>query len=34
MELGILVEGLAGRVVANVIRAIAKVAHPISMRAV
>jgi phosphatidylserine/phosphatidylglycerophosphate/cardiolipin synthase-like enzyme len=29
MELGVLVEGRAARVVANVIRAVTKVAHPI-----
>jgi hypothetical protein len=32
MELGILVEGRAARVVANVVRAVTKVAHPIPLR--
>jgi phosphatidylserine/phosphatidylglycerophosphate/cardiolipin synthase-like enzyme len=31
MELGVLVEGRAARVVANVVRAVTKVAHPIPL---
>jgi hypothetical protein len=32
MELGILVEGRAARVIANVVRAVTKVAQPIPLR--